>query len=63
MPGRGRRPKKGLLRREMGPRRWGKVDRPKMWGGWRGFARPLLTAGGPENPLLLVLQNEKGSAE
>lgn len=62
LPGSGRRPKKGLLMREMGPSRRGKVDRPKM-GGWRGPARPVLTAGGPENPLLLVLQNEKGSAE
>lgn len=44
MLGSGRRPKKGLLMRKMGPSKWGKVD------------RPVLTAGELERPLLLVLQ-------
>lgn len=56
MPGSGRRPKKGLLMRKMGPSRWGKVDGPKLGGQQRGPARPVLTAGELERPLLLVLQ-------
>lgn len=56
LPGSGRRPKKGLLMRKMGPSRWEKVDRPKLGCQQRGPARPVLTAGEPERPLLLVLQ-------
>lgn len=56
MPGSGGRPKKGVLMRKMGPSRWGKMDRPKLGDQQRGPARPVLTAGELERPLLLVLQ-------
>lgn len=51
LPGSGRRPKKGLLMREMGPSRWGKVDRPKM-GGWvEGACKARADCRGPgESP-------------
>lgn len=53
-------PRKGLLMREMGLSRWGKVDKPKLGYQQRGPAKLVLTVGKSESPLLLVLQSEEG---